>query len=54
MRIFLTNKRRADIEQSKMIINWMISAKIFEMELKVSDKTQLKIVQIKKRNVNKN
>jgi len=56
MSIFLKNKRGVDIEQSMMIINWMISAKILEMELKVSDKILLKTVLIKKKNkyVNQN
>jgi hypothetical protein len=56
MSIFLKNKRGVDIEQSMMIINWMISAKTLEMELKVSDKTLLKPVVTNKKNkyANKN
>lgn len=56
MSIFLKNKKGVDIEQLMMIINWMISAKILEMELKVSDKILLKTVLIKKKNkyVNQN
>ena len=56
MKIFQKNKIGVDIEQQMMIINQMILVKILEMVLKVLDKIQLKIKDIRKKNqlVNKN